>query len=1838
MWDITNAQITVSTNGVIPSTLVSYKVTGLLENATYYFKIWHADNVPNWSDISNTATSWAMGNAGVIVSTGSVSGGNGEYIIGRNMVRDSNGVLYLAYTKTYLSQCRLFVSRSVNNGVSWSDTTSTPIDTQGGSGYAIDDGCLAIDGNDVLHLAYTSNNGASQTNEGVFYTTAAVSGMTWKNPVKMPGAYPYRGFEHAPTIAVASDNSLHMTWYGEDGGFSSNDVIRYAYKSEASSSWNNYSLLPGGGIVGIFSPAFAIDNNNGLHVAFITENALNNYTSYKISYTYKTLSDSTWAPITNIVDFTANSRLQSSPAIAVDSNSIVHVAWTGQDDSNPINYQIKHSSKSITGTSWSDWKNIQTISEAPQSQPAIAVDAVGEIYIVWSGSDSVNNTKNIKVTKYSGGAWSSWINISKGSGDQTHPTIRWSGLHNNEGKLNIAWVSQAGSDYHIRSYTDYSVNMSTGFVSTDITPPTVTILNPANGSNKNSLPVISGIAEDPSLPASGLNSVELRILNMNTVKYWDKISETFSIDAATSSWEVWKATFSSVWIDNVQYQIEARAKDNAGNYSSVYSTAAFLFDSTPPDSTITFPADGGNYALLSTISGIAADSPGSGINKVEICIKRVSDSNYWDNFSWVGAITWINATYFAGSWNYNSSGVVWTNNKNYTINSRAIDGAGNYQVLSSSRTFHITGPADRLLLMLPGETFSEGIAPGKAGKPSPQTAGVSFNITAMALDSNYYLDTSTNSHVTVITDDVYDTEPAPADLAGGTKTFTTTLKTATTIQISIFAPNLLPDTTNVYVNPATASKLQILAPGENSIPGSPTGKTGTLNTQTAGVTFTIKTNLVDNYWNKVSLNAPDVQIVTDDPYDTHPASITLSAGTAVFNVTLLKATTSGWNITALDIDGISPLYSSAVSTGILVNADIGTKLLVLVPGESYAPGSSTGKTDIPQSQTSGQPFMVTVLATDNWYNLQKVSNPILNIMTTDPDDTDYTNLIIMVNGQGSFSHSFVKTGNWTLNAQDAASVLIPYISSAINVLDGIPPASISNLTALAGTEHASVKLEWTAPGDNGNIGNITGGQCIIRYSSGGQITDLSSPPSPYYEIIISSDIVAGSYQSHIVTGLPSWTTYYFAICTLDASLNSSSWSVSGVNTLNSARPPDKMNPIVTNNQPQDNTWRKTNPGTIYDVDFNDGYSGLDNIQYCAYSGTNLTGTQQISWTNIALAIASSSYSTDWSVDFSLLAEATNYISVKAFDLAGNSTEYIDVFYILKDTTPPSISSLSIPADNDTKANPVYFDWTDSTDALSGMSLSNRYTLQISSDPDNFETTILESTDTVNSDFTLSLSSGSRWWRVKSKDNADNYSDWSSTRCINIGAVPSVPSSFVAAAVSTTSIKWLWTDVNGETGYNFYFATGTYIPLPADTTYYIVSGLSPNYSLSFYIKAYNISGEGNASSVVSRYTLADTPSNPVSLAQTPSTIKLEWIAGSGGNTRYYIERSIDGINFTTVVAWANNLTDTSYTDLGLLTNTTYFYKIGGYNGDGILSGLSGMLSAKTAYVPPQIISGYVTQSNKTAITGVEVTAIKAGANPTYTVYTTTAGFYQFTLESLSAEGLYKIKASWTANGIQSSVYKEDISNGTENVNFTLETNYDLATVSGKVIIARSTSQAIKRAAGMDTSAPGFVELLQNGKVIGRIYTDLDGNYEIPNILPGKYTMRAFNGLAYSKSNSVELREGDRASMVFSYDLLSQEKVYSYPNPAVSAEFLTIHFETSGQDADIELNIYTISGELVRTVKPEEMALTNNVYEYQWNMKNQNNQKVASGVYIYQVKVKDKKTSERANVIKKLAIVK
>jgi len=159
----------------------------------------------------------------------------------------------------------------------------------------------------------------------------------------------------------------------------------------------------------------------------------------------------------------------------------------------------------------------------------------------------------------------------------------------------------------------------------------------------------------------------------------------------------------------------------------------------------------------------------------------------------------------------------------------------------------------------------------------------------------------------------------------------------------------------------------------------------------------------------------------------------------------------------------------------------------------------------------------------------------------------------------------------------------------------------------------------------------------------------------------------------------------------------------------------------------------------------------------------------------------------------------------------------------------------------------------------------------------------------------------------------------------------------------------------------------------------------------------------------------------------------------------------------------------------------------------------------------------------------------------------------------------------------------------------------------------------------------------GQVMAKLSVDGGGRFRIPNLLPGRYRVRGYNGAVWSGEKEVKLKGGEEINISLSFEGLPEEETFAYPNPCREEEII-IRFGTGWTDIEKKVKIYNLVGEKVKSVEDAEWKTEDGVYKYHWGLKNDAGKSVASGVYIFILEVKNRDTGEKKRVIKKFAIIK
>jgi hypothetical protein len=123
-----------------------------------------------------------------------------------------------------------------------------------------------------------------------------------------------------------------------------------------------------------------------------------------------------------------------------------------------------------------------------------------------------------------------------------------------------------------------------------------------------------------------------------------------------------------------------------------------------------------------------------------------------------------------------------------------------------------------------------------------------------------------------------------------------------------------------------------------------------------------------------------------------------------------------------------------------------SRLQILVPGETAAPGTSTGKTGTASYQTANIPFTITVRACDSQWNLVNTVTDAIQILSTDASATLPPASQLQA-GTRQFTVTLNSAGNFSFQAHDQSDITIPDgASSSVRsqVLQGFRFSTIDN--------------------------------------------------------------------------------------------------------------------------------------------------------------------------------------------------------------------------------------------------------------------------------------------------------------------------------------------------------------------------------------------------------------------------------------------------------------------------------------------------------------------------------------------------------------------------------------------------------------------------------------------------------------------------------------------------------------------------------------------------------------------------------------------------------------------------
>lgn len=221
------------------------------------------------------------------------------------------------------------------------------------------------------------------------------------------------------------------------------------------------------------------------------------------------------------------------------------------------------------------------------------------------------------------------------------------------------------------------------------------------------------------------------------------------------------------------------------------------------------------------------------------------------------------------------------------------------------------------------------------------------------------------------------------------------------------------------------------------------------------------------------------------------------------------------------------------------------------------------------------------------------------------------------------------------------------------------------------------------------------------------------------------------------------------------------------------------------------------------------------------------------------------------------------------------------------------------------------------------------------------------------DATLALNT-SYFYRVKAynEDTQTVYSNILSIKTLQL-QIPSQPSELIAVSITKDSCLLGWKDnSDNESGFQIYRSLSESSGFEEVHTNgnnqntYLNGNLNQGTTYFYKVRAYNDDGVSEFTNTL-QVTTSDPPESPANLILkniSINSVSFEWTDNSDNEDGFYLERSLSTPDlFISIDTLEANSSE--FTDNYLNSNTSYYFRLIAYNGDG-LSGYSDTLSVQT----------------------------------------------------------------------------------------------------------------------------------------------------------------------------------------------------------------------------------------------------------------------------------------------------
>ena len=353
----------------------------------------------------------------------------------------------------YLSEDSEIICLKLNYFLAWDWTMTEVVSTESTADSW--DPVITMNGSGHVHVAWwdETNYSGSGEDDDIFYKRWNATIGTW--PLTEVVSTESTSDSRHPTITVDGSGDLHIVW--DDYTSGTDWDIFYKRWNATTGNWTTTEVVSTESTSNSNNPAIMVDAAGHVHVIW---HDLTNYsdagTDYDIFYKRWNATTGIWT--TTEVVSTESTEHSMYPTIIIDDSGHIHAVWhdwtdyDGADADDDIFYKRWNA----TTGNWTITEVVSTESPADSAYPTIAVDGAKNIHVTWWDNTDYSGAGIDQDIFYK--CWNAttgnWITTEVVSTESTNTSSDPTIAADESGHLYVVWhdltnYSDAGTDYDI---------------------------------------------------------------------------------------------------------------------------------------------------------------------------------------------------------------------------------------------------------------------------------------------------------------------------------------------------------------------------------------------------------------------------------------------------------------------------------------------------------------------------------------------------------------------------------------------------------------------------------------------------------------------------------------------------------------------------------------------------------------------------------------------------------------------------------------------------------------------------------------------------------------------------------------------------------------------------------------------------------------------------------------------------------------------------------------------------------------------------------------------------------------------------------------------------------------------------------------------------------------------------------------------------------------------------------------------------------------------------------------------------------------------------------------------